>query len=348
MISNQFLFLVGLPILSGVGALVLIMLLTPLAKLAGAVDHPSDRKRHAEPTPMVGGVAIYLVLTSVMLLISPPEKIAWIMAASTLLLLVGFLDDALELGVKIRFLVQILATGLMIFGGDLSIQTLGFKVLGQGELGLFGMALTFFAVIGLTNAFNMVDGIDGLASGHVLIGMLSLIAIQLGLWGEVHQLAWLSVLLATVFAFWLVNMSLTPLRKVFLGDAGSLLLGFLMSWMLIYYSQDPISMVHPVAVLWCVTLPIYDTVIVIIRRFIQRKSPFQPDRNHLHHLLIDAGMPPKPALFWILSTSALLNATGVVVTYVFSPIVGLIAFFTVMSIFAFFVLQLRSKPMKKY
>ena len=90
MISNQFLFLVGLPILSGSGALVLIMLLTPLAKLVGAVDHPNDRKRHAEPTPMIGGVAIYLVLTSVMLLISPPEKIAWIMAASTLLLLVGF------------------------------------------------------------------------------------------------------------------------------------------------------------------------------------------------------------------------------------------------------------------
>ncbi|MDB9862708.1 undecaprenyl/decaprenyl-phosphate alpha-N-acetylglucosaminyl 1-phosphate transferase [Litorivicinus sp.] len=348
MAFNQVIFLVGLPIISGIAAVGLIMVLTPLAALVGAIDEPDDRKHHAGPTPMVGGFAIYLVLLAVILLIDPPEKITWIMAASTLLLFVGFLDDAFDLGVKVRFLVQIIAVGIMVFGGNLSIQTLGFTFLGMNELGLWGLALTCLAVVGLTNAFNMVDGIDGLASGHLLIGMLSLIAIQLVFSGEVYQLTWLSVLLATVFAFWLVNMSLTPLRKVFLGDAGSLLLGFLMSWLLIYYSQDPISLVHPVAALWCVTLPVYDTVIVIMKRLRKSMSPFQPDRNHLHHLLIDAGVPAKLALFWILAASVLLNVTGIVITYLVSPIVGLIAFFIVMLIFAFFLLQGREKPTGKY
>jgi len=119
---------------------------------------------------------------------------------------------------------------------------------------------------------------------------------------------------------------MTPLRKVFLGDAGSMLLGFVMGWTLIYCSQEPISAIHPVAALWCVATPVWDTVIVIARRFKNRRSPFESDRNHLHHMLVDLVMKPRLALVVILSGSATVGALGVMLTYLTSPLLSLIAF----------------------
>lgn len=130
------------------------------------------------------------------------------------------------------------------------------------------------------------------------------------------------MLFSAVFAFWLVNMSLTPLKRVFLGDSGSLLLGFTMSWLLIYYTQEPINLVEPIAALWCVTLPVFDTVVVIARRLKNGFSPFRSDRNHLHHLLVDQGVRPSIALALILVGSIIVNAAGITVTFMVNPLIG--------------------------
>ena len=249
-------WLLVIPLLSGLAAFVLILVLTPFASKMRLLDFPDHRKRHREPTPMVGGIAIYLVLMAVLLVVSPPAKLAWMMASATVLVVIGFLDDVFDLGWRTRIAAQFGATCLMIFGSGLYIETLGFNVWGLDQLGWFGIGLTIFAVLCLTNGFNMLDGVDGLASGHVLVVIGSLAVVQLLNHGTLVQPLWLSVLAAVVFAFWLVNMSLTPLKKVFLGDAGSLLLGFVVCWLLVYYSQKPIAAVVPAAVVAAAALAV--------------------------------------------------------------------------------------------
>ena len=331
------LWLLMVPLLSGLAAFVLILVLSPFAGRMRLLDLPDQRKRHREPTPMVGGVAIYLALMAVLLVVSPPAKLAWMMASATILVVVGFLDDVFELGWRTRLAAQFGATCLMIFGSGLHIETLGFNVWGLDDLGWLGVGLTVFAVLCLTNGFNMLDGIDGLAAGHVLVVIGSLAAVQLIANGSVAQPLWLAVLAASVLAFWLVNMSLTPLRKVFLGDAGSLLLGFVVCWLLVYYSQEPIAAVKPAAVLWCAAVPVMDTALVIFRRIARGKSPFEADRIHLHHLFVDAGVPPRRSLGLMLGLSAALNAAGLSVVYLVSPFWGLVAFALVSGLFAWCV-----------
>ena len=172
-------WLLMIPLLSGLAAFVLILILTPFASKMRLLDLPNERKRHREPTPMVGGIAIYLVLMAVLLLVSPPAKLAWMMASATVLVVIGFLDDVFDLGWRSRLAAQLGATCLMIFGSGLYIESLGFNVWGLDQLGWFGIGLTIFAVLCLTNGFNMLDGIDGLASGHVLVVIGSLAVVQL-------------------------------------------------------------------------------------------------------------------------------------------------------------------------
>jgi undecaprenyl-phosphate alpha-N-acetylglucosaminyl 1-phosphatetransferase len=331
------LWLPVIPLLSGLGAFVLILVLTPFAGRMRLLDLPDQRKRHREPTPMVGGIAIYLALMAVLLVVSPPAKLAWMMASATILVIVGFLDDVFDLGWRTRLAAQFGATCLMIFGSGLYIESLGFNVWGLDQLGWFGIGLTIFAVLCLTNGFNMLDGVDGLSAGHVLVVIGSLAAVQMLNHGTLAQPLWLSVLAAVVFAFWLVNMSLTPLKKVFLGDAGSLLLGFVVCWLLVYYSQEPIAAVVPAAVLWCTALPVMDTALVIFRRIARGKSPFEADRIHLHHLFIDLGVPPRRALGLMLTLAVVINTIGLLTVYLVSPFWGLVLFAVVSALFAWCV-----------
>ena len=193
--------------------------------------------------------------------------------------------------------------------------------------------VTIFAVVGLTNAFNMSDGIDGLSAGHFLVGIGTLLITMAYAHDELSIATWLGVVFISVLAFFLVNVGLTPLRIVFLGDAGSLLLGFLMGWILIYVSQPPRSFIHPVVGLWCVSIPIFDTFAVMSLRIIQRRSVFSPDRCHFHHFLVDAGLHPKLVLMIILALACLMNCLGIWLAYRVSPWVSLAIFVVLLLIF---------------
>ena len=129
-----------------------------------------------------------------------------------------------------------------------------------------------------------------------------------------------------VLVFGIVNLSLAPIKKVFLGDAGSLLFGFLMSWILIYFSQPPVDLLHPIVALWCVAMPVFDSLIVITLRLREGRSPFSSDRLHFHHVLIDSGMNSWVALVAILAVSITITFIGIWITYTFSPIIGLIGY----------------------
>lgn len=312
-----------LPAIAAVIALLAIMILTPFAERLNLLDRPNARKKHESPVPMVGGIAIYMALMSALLVVQPPEKLTWFIASGTLLVIVGFLDDALDLGVKTRFFVQIIATLLAMTGTGVWITSLGLVGLEWISLSFLGIPLTLVAAVGLTNAFNMADGIDGLASGYALVAIMCVACVMHLTQSTIVHLEWLAVLFSVCFAFWLVNMALTPLKKVFLGDAGSLLLGFLVAWLLVYYSQEPVSMIHPVAALWCVAIPVWDTLIVMARRIRRGRSPFSPDRHHIHHLLVDSGLSSRAALACLLGASVVIHAAGLSVTYQMGPWYGL-------------------------
>ena len=331
---------IAIPLLTGLALFVFILVLTPFAERLRLIDEPDQRKRHGASVPMVGGIAIYLVILSAMMVLDPPQKLSWLMLSVSSLVAVGVLDDAFGLGVKTRFAAQVLASVVMVAGGGLWIQSLGLDFGGLDSIApWFGIAFTAFAVVGLTNGFNMVDGIDGLASGHMLIGLATVGLTLFGVHGDVHQSEWLMVLFSAVLAFWLVNLSLTPLKRVFLGDAGSLLLGFILAWTLIYYTQKPVALLHPVVALWCVTIPVFDTVVIIARRLKNKRSPFAPDRNHLHHLLVDIGIQPRVTLALILGLSISLNAFGVWMIYAISPVASLVAYGILLVSFGYAMLH---------
>ena len=331
-----------MPLLAGLSSLLVISALTPLGESFGLVDRPDNRKRHDASVPVVGGLAIYSVIAGAMMVIDYPEEFHWLMLSAAIVVVVGALDDAFKLSVWLRLVSQITASIFMIVGCKVWITSLGLNFGGyQLGLGWLSVPITIFAVVGLTNAFNMIDGIDGLSSGQMLIGLLTVGLILFHINGSVNQIEWLVLLFSTVFAFWLVNLSLTPLRRIFLGDAGSLMLGFLLAWTLIYYTQKPVSVMHPVVALWCVTIPVFDTLIVIARRLKNKRPLFSPDRKHLHHLFVDTGMNPRLVLLIILTVSLAVNIFGVWLTYAIGPLVSLIVFLGLLIAFGYGILHPR-------
>jgi undecaprenyl-phosphate alpha-N-acetylglucosaminyl 1-phosphatetransferase len=322
-------------LLTGLATMLIILAITPLAKQFRLLDSPDGRKNHQGLVPMVGGLAIYIVNLAALLIMSLPDNFFWLMLSGVIIVAVGTLDDAYELGVMIRLASQFLATIILLVASPIWIQALNIDIWAlEAGVNLLGLPLTIFAVIGLTNGFNMADGIDGLASGHILVGLASIGTTLYITQGYIYHLEWFIVLVSSVFTFWLINMSLTPFRKIFLGDAGSALLGFVMAWILIYYSQEPIALIHPIAALWCVSVPVLDMLVVIAKRVKNGKSPFLPDRNHLHYILVDLGVNPRAALFMVLLLAIGFNALGIWITYAVSPQVSLVMF--ICSLFVFY------------
>ncbi|MCG6862624.1 MAG: undecaprenyl/decaprenyl-phosphate alpha-N-acetylglucosaminyl 1-phosphate transferase, partial [Chromatiaceae bacterium] len=163
------------------------------------------------------------------------------------------------------------------------------------SLGILAVPVTLFAAVGVMNAVNMADGLDGLAASLVLITITALWVIA---WsrGDVRVIGVLGVLGATIFAFLLFNLRLDGRALVFMGDAGSLFLGFVLAWFLVRLSQGEQRLLAPVTALWLLALPLIDTVSLMVRRMLLGRSPFTADREHFHHILLAAGFSPKQTL----------------------------------------------------
>lgn len=316
------------------------------AKKLKLIDIPTSRKNHIGNIPMIGGLAIYLSLLLLLLFFSFSFWINMIVLSSSIVVVLGALDDSLNLGVLIRLLSQLLA-GLLMLGSGLSILDIGnYGSLAPIELGVFGILLTLISVTGLTNAINFMDGIDGLCSGLVLIAILSIYYFSYIDISNV-DLNFLIFFASSIFIFFLFNLGIIPSKKVFLGDSGSMMLGFITAWLLIYYAHPSIRSIHPVLTLWCVTIPVYDIIGVIIRRIIRRINPLKPDRRHLHHILLDKGFSSYHVLIIILLLATISSFLGGMVFYIFGSSVSLFLFFIGLLIYLYFsVILLRKVTIK--
>lgn len=276
----------------------LIMLLRPLAVVMGLVDIPNERKSHQIPTPLVGGLAIFAGLVVAFLLTVaggeslPLRETVSFFGGGLLLVTVGVVDDFFDLSPMVRFVAQICAALLMIFGAGVVLQDLGGMTL-SGQLlsmGILAVPFTVFATLGVINALNMCDGLDGLSGSLSLVSLAGLL-VAAKLWGNVTDVILLPLLGSAVAGFLLFNFRLPGRERasIFMGDAGSMFLGFALTWYAISLSQGESRVISPAAALWFLMLPIFDTVTMMLRRILRGRSPFSPDREHLHHVFLLAG-----------------------------------------------------------
>ena len=299
-----------------ISALCAIKILWPIAIDINLVDIPDDRKQHDGSVPLIGGLSIYFGLMVAIYITQPlPDNLFYLLMTASLVFLIGLLDDLKDLGIWPRILVQIISCLLLVLFTDTCITSLG-SPFGSNEieLGKLAIPFTIFAVVGLVNAFNMSDGIDGLAGFLAIVTIIGIILFD-AVTKNPPLLGFLLMFSAALLPYLFTN--LISAQKIFLGDAGSLLIGFILAWILVFLSQGDSRSMVPTSVLWCVAIPVIDTFTVCFQRIRIGKSPLSADRQHFHHLLLDAGFSPKKALLIILFFASSLLVLGLILQRVF-------------------------------
>lgn len=270
-----------------------LVLLESSAPRLGLLDHPGGHKTHGHATPVVGGLAMAIGLIAVAAF---SERIAfgtWITVGAVCLVVLGVADDRHPLRARPKLAAQaaIVTFAFALDGGLLT--DLGHLLPdGSLKLGTLALPFTLFALLGLINAMNMLDGVDGLA-GKVAFVAFAWFAICALLTGDAQVLLNTLAILGALVAFLAFNMRL-PGRaraRVFMGDTGSMLLGYLLTWVAIDSTQGT-GMIPPVTALWICALPILDTTAVTVRRLMLGHPPMRAARDHLHHLLAASGLGP--------------------------------------------------------
>lgn len=296
-----------------------IYLLKPVAIHIGLVDTPGGRKTHAHAVPLIGGVSIFFGFCfSLLCLNISLSDYRGLLAGSAILVLLGVIDDFRELTPRVRLAGQCTATLLLIEWGHISVDHLGnLFFFGNVNLGIFSFIATMIIVPGFINAINMIDGHDGLAGLIVLGQALLLIFLNLCLY-KIENVILLLIFIVVLCVFLSFNLPLFRHKRasVFMGDAGSTFLGFVIAWFAVGLSQTLSSLPHLnvnfnlVTILWVLAYPLYDLMAVVLHRLTTKRSPFIASRDHLHYLLLDIGLRRSMVTFVIFAFSLLLGLFG--------------------------------------
>ncbi|RZK62818.1 MAG: undecaprenyl/decaprenyl-phosphate alpha-N-acetylglucosaminyl 1-phosphate transferase [Hymenobacter sp.] len=284
-----------------------------VAHLKNLFDAPNNRSVHKMPTPRLGGVAVLAGFLSALTIFAPlANGVQYLLAGCLLLFFVGLKDDLVTVSVAKKFVGQLLATGVVMFMADVRLTSLQ-GILGIGTLPVgVSYALTFVAIVGITNAINLIDGLDGLAGTIVLIisSTLGYYFYQYGGTGYGNYAFVAACLLGGMLGFLRYNFHKA---NIFMGDTGSLVCGFIVSVLAIQFIEmgrapgQPLGGASPAVALGILFVPLFDTCRVFLLRMLAGKSPFAPDKNHIHHRVLALG-------FSQISTVLLLGAlNGVVI-----------------------------------
>ncbi|MFC7053964.1 MraY family glycosyltransferase [Hansschlegelia quercus] len=286
---------------------VLVTVLRSVAAHFGFLDRPDARKLHHGAVPLVGGVAMFVAFLVASISLDPSHRMPLTAVAGLgVLVAMGACDDRFVLRAGLRLAVQILAAALMVWPIALSVDWIGGLPLGGAA---FPLAVLF--VVGLANAFNMMDGLDGLAGGVAACALfwLALTAIAFG--REEAMVAVLPLFFA-VLGFLVFNMRhrWRSAASVFMGDAGSMMLGAAIAYQTLSLASGDERVASVTPLLWICALPAVETLSLVVRRLRAGRSPMAGDRGHLHHLLVDAGISPARAAAWLIIVSAALGSVG--------------------------------------
>ncbi|KOO37212.1 glycosyltransferase family 4 protein [Priestia koreensis] len=290
------------------------VLVTPLVKkLAfkiGATDKPNNRKVHQKIMPRLGGLAIYISFLIGYFILTPNSqyvKVDAMLIGSTIIIITGVLDDMIELSAKIKLLGQVLAAGIVVVYGGVQVDFVNLPFGGTLEFGFLSIPLTMLWIIGITNAINLIDGLDGLAAGVSSIVLITISGMAI-MKGDMFVASMGMIVLGGTLGFLVYNFH--P-AKIFMGDTGALFLGYMISVLSLlgFKNVTIISFIVPVIVLG---VPISDTFFAIIRRVVNKKPLSAPDKSHLHHCLLNLGYSHRQTVLIIYGMSAIFGLAAVI------------------------------------
>jgi len=303
-------------------AFLAIKFFKPVAIEIGLVDKPNGRKQHSGHIPLIGGISIFLAVLAASLLWLPNTlELRMYLIASAMMVFIGALDDKFDLRVRVRIVGQIIIASLMIYGVGGYISNLG-NLFGFGDitLGPLGIIFTYVGIIVVINAYNMIDGIDGLI-GSLSINTFTSIAILFIMSGQTDYLSYPLILATATLPYLIFNLGLSDSffnkksRKIFMGDAGSMFVGLSVIWLLTMGTQGEQASFRPVTALWICAIPLMDMLAIVVRRYKNGKSPFKPDRDHLHHILQRAGLSSGQTLVSISIAATFMSTIGLAGEY---------------------------------
>lgn len=308
-------------LLSASGTALCVLALKNVARNIGLTDTPTQRKVHEGEIPLVGGIAIFLGFLISLIYLDSAYSLRYLLLGGGLLVFIGAVDDGSELSPKLRLIVHIVTACVMCLLGGVVVSNLGEIVVSGVDVGfgLLSIPFTIFAVVALINAVNMSDGLDGLCATQMLVPFAGL-AVVTGIAGDERFLP-LVALCGCLLGFLIFNLR-TPWKTratVFLGDAGSSFLGFALAWYMIDLSQGTSAVIKPVAALWFALVIIYSTVEIVARRVVRRRSPFEPDREHLHHVFILAGFSVNQTVMTLGAVTLMGVVVGILTTLLDLP-----------------------------
>ncbi|RSK28635.1 undecaprenyl/decaprenyl-phosphate alpha-N-acetylglucosaminyl 1-phosphate transferase [Bacillus sp. HMF5848] len=295
------------------------VLLTPVVKklafVIGATDKPNHRKVHQKIMPRLGGLAIYLSFIVGVLVLRPDSSyMIPIIIGSTIIIITGILDDMRELSAKVKFIAQIAAASVVVIYGGIDIDFITLPFGAELDFGPLAIPLSILWIVGITNAINLIDGLDGLAAGVSTIALVTItgMAMVIGNASAPFVIAIGLILIGSTTGFLLYNFY--P-AKIFMGDTGALFLGFMIAVLSLlgFKNVTVISFIAPVIILG---VPISDTFFAIIRRILHKQPLSAPDKSHLHHCLLRLGYSHPKTVLIIYGLSALLGLTAFVFTTV--------------------------------
>ncbi|KQL46558.1 UDP-phosphate N-acetylglucosaminyl 1-phosphate transferase [Brevibacillus choshinensis] len=308
-------------ILGFLTSLIVSFIATPyvkkLAVKVGAVDAPNQRKVHTRIMPRMGGLAIYLGYLVAFFLFVPYSSMGemlGIFIGSSIVMIVGMLDDKYQLSPKWKLLGQLVATAIVVIPFGLKIGVVNLPYTGSidfssGWLMWLAIPITMFWIVGVTNAVNLIDGLDGLSAGVSAIATATM-AIMALLMGDHNVAIYCFVLLGAILGFLYFNFH--PAR-LFMGDTGSLFLGFNLAALSIMGFKEAlfVSFIIPIVVLG---VPLWDTFFAIVRRIVNKKPISSPDKGHLHHCLLNMGLSHRRTVLTIYSISIFFGTMAILLT----------------------------------
>ncbi|WP_409302911.1 MraY family glycosyltransferase [Peribacillus sp. SCS-155] len=293
----------------------LSLLITPLvirlANKVGATDKPNERKVHQKIMPRMGGLAIFISFFIAGLILTPNHTTMLpIMAGATLVMLIGVFDDIYELRARTKFLGQVAAALIVIMWGGLQVTFINLPFGGELQFGMFSIPITILWIVGITNAINLIDGLDGLAAGVSTIALVTMSVMAI-IMGDIFVAT--TALILTGGALGFLKFNFHP-AKIFMGDTGSLFLGYIIAVLSIlgFKNVTMISLIVPIIILG---VPISDTFFAIIRRLVNKQPLAAPDKSHLHHCLVRVGFSHKQAVLLIYALASAFGLAAIIFSF---------------------------------
>jgi len=328
-----------------IGLVIFLLLASNVAKQIHLVDIGNEpRKEHIGAIPLVGGIGLFISLIYGAFVFGVNVFYLYVLGSLVPIMIVGIIDGIQGISIRpiYRVIAQIVSSWIIIIATDVYVKDLG-DLFGLGTLyiGQLGIPFTIFSVVGICNAFNMLDGKDGLL-GSVSVIIMSSLLLLFYFNGVIYQ--WAQIVVLSIVVYLVFNLSLFgQKRKIFLGDHGSTGLGHIIAWSLIFLSQET-DYITPVSALWFVLLPLTDAILTFIRRIKSSKSVFEGDKLHIHHKLSDMGLSGTMIVL-ICSFITVIGCTIAIFSNIFSS-KEFFLFYGYITLLIVFVLQGFIKPIQ--